>query len=144
MKLDNKGFTLVELLAVIVLLAVIGTLAIPSIMGVSSKVKKNLLDTKIDLILDDAKLYGQDRITDVAEQTTTYQGRSCKTITVQTLLDSGYLSSDKDDAASGYIVNPVDNSSLNDKQIILYIKNKRVVAVMADDDLDGTAENSCS
>ena len=37
--MKNKGFTLVELLATIVLLAIVTTIAVPSIMGISNNVK---------------------------------------------------------------------------------------------------------
>jgi len=144
MKLNNKGFTLVELLAVIVLLAVITTIAVPSIMGVSSNIKKNLLETKLDLIIEDAKLYGQDHMSEIAKNSTTYDSHKCSTITVKYLVEQGYLTEDEDDIDAGYIINPVDNTSLDNQSIILYIKNRRVVAVMADADLDGTAEKSCS
>ena len=132
---NNKGFTLIELLAVIVLLAVITTLAVPSIMNISKKTKENMLETKLNLIKEDAKLYGQDHLNELWHQTQTLHingsydtSMTCKVITIGYLLEKNYLTSDKDDAAAGYIVNPVDNSSLNDKKIILYLKNKRVVA----------------
>jgi len=131
---NNKGFTLIELLAVIVLLAVITTLAVPSIMNISKKTKENMLETKLNLIKEDAKLYGQDHLGELSNQTTTIKingeikAYPCQVITIGYLLEKNYLTSDKDDAAAGYIVNPVDNSSLNDKKIILYLKNKRVVA----------------
>ena len=41
MKINQKGFTLVELLAVIVILAVIALIATPLIMGTITKAKKN-------------------------------------------------------------------------------------------------------
>jgi len=49
---NNKGFTLIELLAVIILLSVVVTIAVPSISGISKKVKEIMLDTKLDLILE--------------------------------------------------------------------------------------------
>ena len=45
---NNKGFTLMELLAVIVILGLISTIAIPNIIGLSTGIKK-------DQMLDDAK-----------------------------------------------------------------------------------------
>lgn len=143
MKLNNKGFTLVELLGVIVLLAIVMTIAVPSIMTVSKNIKKNMLETKIDLILEDAKLYGQDRISTIYNETTKHESYPCIKVKIGDLLDGGYLSSDKEDDEAGYVVNPVDNSSLNEKNIILYVKHKRVVATMADEELDGTEEKTC-
>lgn len=136
--MNKKGFTLVELLAVVVLLAVITTIAVPAVIGISNNIKKNMLETKLDLILEDAKLYGQDNMSTFSNSSKDYNSNPCITISVEDLLDEGYLTKDKDDSAAGYIINPVDNSSLNGKDIILYLKNKRVVAVFED------AENSCS
>ena len=102
------------------------------------------LETKLDLILEDAKLYGQDRISTIAKNTTKYTTYTCETTSIEELVNQGYLSSDKDDDAAGCITNPVDNTCLDQKEIILYIKNKRIVALLKDADLDGTNENSCS
>ena len=44
---NKKGFTLVELLAVIVLLGILIGIAVPSVLGVSNKIKKNMYDTKL-------------------------------------------------------------------------------------------------
>ena len=77
MKMNNKGFTLVELLGVVVLLAVITTIAVPSIMSISHNIKEKMLETKLDLILEDAKLYGQDRISTIAKNTTKYTKENC-------------------------------------------------------------------
>ncbi|MBQ6687156.1 MAG: prepilin-type N-terminal cleavage/methylation domain-containing protein [Bacilli bacterium] len=137
--MNNKGFTLVELLAVIVLLAVIGTLAVPSIMGISLKTKKTMLDTKKDLIKENAKLYGQENLSEVVESTkklrknSVNQGYECITLTVKDLYDEGYLTGDKDDEEAGYILNPVDNSNMNSLKVIIYYKNKRVAAVFEEE-----------
>jgi len=143
MKMNNQGFTLVELLAVIVLLAVIATIATPSIMGISRKIKAEMLTTKIDLILEDAKLYGQDHMSNIASKTTKFKGYTCLNTSIGELRESGYLSSDKSDEEAGCIVNPVDNTCLDEYKIILYIKNKRIVSVLSDANMDGTNENSC-
>ncbi len=58
---NSKGFTLVELLAVIVILAILITIAVPSTIGISNKLKENMFCKKIDSIEVAAKLYGEDR-----------------------------------------------------------------------------------
>lgn len=62
MKKSNKGFTLVELLAVIVLLALLMTIAVPSAFKLNSKVKNKAYATKIDLIEQAANNYGQSNL----------------------------------------------------------------------------------
>lgn len=145
MKLNKSGFTLIELLGVIVLLAVITTVAVPSAWGIARKLKQNMLETKIDLILEDAKLYGQDHLSEIAQKPSKFNSLySCTVVSIQNLVDLGYLSSDKEESGVEYVINPVDNSFLNNEEIIIYIKNKRVVTVMADEDLDTNRDNYCS
>lgn len=52
----NKGFTLVELLAVIVILAIILVITIPSISGIMENVKKNAFLSATKIIVDKVKL----------------------------------------------------------------------------------------
>lgn len=134
--MNNKGFTLVELLATIVLLAVITTIAVPSIMGISNNVKKNMLDTKKNLMKENAKLYGEDNLTDLASSSKNLKRNgdyttprySCQVLTIGSLVSDGYITLDEDDEEAGKVINPVDNSDMSNIKIIIYYKNKRVVA----------------
>ncbi len=54
---NNKGFTLVELLAVIVVLAIILAIALPGILGVISKSREDAYLRQKDMIIDVAKKY---------------------------------------------------------------------------------------
>ena len=56
-KNEEKGFTLVELLAVIVILAVIALIAVPTILGVIDKAKKESFKRTLEGILKAAELY---------------------------------------------------------------------------------------
>lgn len=59
MKLNKKGFTLVELLAVVVILLAISTVAISSISAAIERNKKKQDNAKVEVILNYAKLYYQ-------------------------------------------------------------------------------------
>lgn len=56
-KINNKGFTLVELLAVLVILILILTIAIPSITSSVERNKNNVLNKKINIIEAQAESY---------------------------------------------------------------------------------------
>ena len=58
----KKGFTLVELLAVIVVLGLLMTIAIPAVLTVSNNVKKKSYETKIEMIENTAVSYGENNL----------------------------------------------------------------------------------
>ncbi len=60
----SKGFTLVELLAVIVILAVLVLLAVPSVIKMLDNSKKNAFQVEANSLIESAKLaYAQDMLT---------------------------------------------------------------------------------
>ena len=120
---NKNGFTLVELLAVIVVLAIIITIAVPSAISISNKIKAKMEDTKRQMIVDAAKLYGQENPSSVVNS---IDNCSNSKITVGTLVNDGYIK--KDDVKNGEeaVVNPKDNSSMNNLKICIYKKNNRV------------------
>lgn len=75
----EEGFTLVELLAVIVILGIILAIAIPSIGGVIDRARGGANDAEQELIVDAARLYF------TTEQPTD------NTVTVEALETAGYL-----------------------------------------------------
>ena len=60
MKLNNKGFTLVELLAVLVILIAISSIAIPTISSSMDRNKKKQFNAKVKLVENAAELYVTD------------------------------------------------------------------------------------
>lgn len=55
--MNKKGFTLVELLAVIVILAVILTIAVPNMFKIINKSKEDTYNNQVTMIIDAAKKY---------------------------------------------------------------------------------------
>jgi len=68
--MNKKGFTLVEVLSVIILLGLLVGIAVPNIMKSSNKAKERTLSTKIKNIEKAAVLYGQDNRNSFTKDTT--------------------------------------------------------------------------
>lgn len=83
----NQGFTLVELLAVIVILAIILIIAIPGVLSIINKTKDSALERQKDMIKEAARLY----ITSDNEVTWIGQDPKTTTVSLDTLKTKGYL-----------------------------------------------------
>lgn len=145
--MGKKGFTLMELLAVIVVLGIIATIAVPSIIGIHNAINKDMLDKKVEIIEEAAKLYGSDMKNSIINSSLKYKGNSCRSIIVSDLYPN-YLDKDNDNeclkststGTVGCIVNPSDKNNYLDKyEVIIYYKNKSIKAVV---DVNNTL--SCS
>lgn len=110
----NKGFTLVELLGVIVILAVLSTLIVVSVGGTIKKSKNQLSEVQIDNIIEAAKTYhlkegmNEEEISDNNSQT-------C--VTVDYLINNGYIDNEE-------IVEITSDTKLNSSVVIVYENNK--------------------
>ena len=133
--MNKKGFTLIEILAVIVLLGLIGTIAVTSINGVNDNIKKEMLNSKANMIEEAALLYGQNYIGTVKNSSNNYNSNPCINVKVYELVptyldkdnDNDCLTSDSTD--EGCIVDPSDkNNYLDNYNIIVYYKNNRIKA----------------
>ncbi|MCM1052773.1 MAG: prepilin-type N-terminal cleavage/methylation domain-containing protein [Ruminococcus sp.] len=127
--INKKGFTLVEMLAVVAILAVVTTFAASSAVSVTRKGKESLYCTKLDIIRNEARSFGLNLEKELNNSNEYYNGYKSLTITVDDLVKNGNLSPDKDD----YVLNPVDNSYINDLKIIIYLKNNNIAAYIASD-----------
>ena len=130
---NNKGLTLVELLAVIVLIALILGLGIPGINRISKNMKRKALNTKIGLIEQAGVLWGQDNKTllQANDNCKDKDGNivKCYKIKISQLIEDDYL--DSEDHNSVTYKNPVDDGELINKCVYVYKKNNRVYAHFA-------------
>lgn len=96
MKINRKGFTLVELLAVVVILLAISVIAVSSISAAIERNKKKEDDTKKAVIVEYAKLYYQ-------EHKNSYSGMNsgCIMLGELDLTDNEMVDSDGDSFAGG-------------------------------------------
>ena len=150
--MNKKGFTLVEILVVIVVLGLIIGIAVPNINKSNRKAKERILLTKIHNIEKAAVLYGQDNRGNFDKTNSTYQNTTHEycfdssnnkindcfyyntniTVNVNTLVikDSegkSYINADDD---SGNIINPLyKTENMNQCKIQIYKKYGKIYAV---------------
>ena len=129
----KKGFTLIEMLAVVVILALLATIAVPSAMNISKSVKEDMYCEKVDMLVADAKRWANDHLSQLRED--------CYIeVTVKELVENGIVK--KENEEGEYITNPINNIGMDDQIIRLYKKNRRAYGyyVEADASLDGICE----
>ena len=122
---NKKGFTLVELISVVVILAIVIGVGIPVFIGVRKNVLNNQFENVKSRIETAAVKYANDT--------------QIITVSVGKLIEEGYLTADDQKA----IYNPVDNSSLNCKIVEVSLNNGTYTAKLTDNGEleDGTCSN---
>lgn len=109
----RKGFTMVEILAVLVIVGLLLVLLIPGYISVYNGVKRNDLSGKISEIETAALKYGN-KIKDEVKDS----GNACLSIGIDTLIKEGLIKSE--DESKPVIYNPTDNAPLDGKVKICY------------------------
>lgn len=85
---EKKGFTMVELLGVLVVLALITAIAMPVITSTLNSSRKSSYQRQLDMIVAGAKSYGAKNIGNLPVS------GSSKTITLRDLKDEGFVEED--------------------------------------------------
>lgn len=133
---NKRGFTLVELLAVIAILALLMAIAIPSILGISNKMKQKGLDSTIESIESATVVYAQNNSNKLKNKFPSpcnkTQGNWCKcangnddckyliTMTVKELINLGAYKPDENDKSSScQVQDPTDRAKCLDCATIL-------------------------
>ena len=114
--MKKKGFTIIELLATILLLAIIITIAVNTILVINKKVREKQKDNLIEFIYVAAETY--------------YNNTKVDEVYVDTLIKEGLLTSDDN---TGNIYNPVDNSIMNCYLVVLK-DGKNIIPGNCDDE----------
>lgn len=104
--MKNKGFTLAELLAVILLLGVISFIIVPNVVNNIEDSKEKLYADQISQIKNSAKQYTKEELNAIPDE------GSCYVLEIESLITSGYLQA-KDKKNGHYIIkNPKTNEAL--------------------------------
>lgn len=126
-KKNKSGFTLTEVLIVIVIIGIVLSIAIPSIVTIRKRINERLFEGKKDIILVAAELYGRDK--NITSDTIIY---------VYTLVEAGYIDADimQNDTNcqgshtdDGCVINPIDDTSLNNETILIKRTGKTIIAI---------------
>lgn len=108
----KKGFTLVELLAVITLLAVIGLIAVPVVNRTINSSKEKAYNAQVEEIKNAARSWASEHLNEVLEDDVSCPTNTSivniTTVTVDTLKNGGYIpkkakSPKNDTNLSGYV-----------------------------------------
>ncbi len=117
--MNKKGFTLVEIIIVIVLIALMAVIVIPNLAKGDVETKQQLYDSKVKSSLAAAYKYGKENIDSLSND------GSCTYITIGDLIEKGYIT--PDDEEGTYLVNPITNESMNDVTICVKYTDREVV-----------------
>ena len=151
--MNKKGFTLIEILSTIVLIALLLGLGIPGVMKISDNMKKRSYNTKVNLIEQAGILWGQDNKTrlqsnpdcQIEKNSNNSKGEyNCKKIKINDLIAEDYLEADaikeEVDLITGvktykyeYFDPSEDNKNISEKCVYVYKKNNRVYAYYGDE-----------
>ena len=116
-KLNNKGFTLVEVIAVVVIMAILAIILIPSVTKYINEGREEALDGLKKSIVIAAKEYINDNRYNInltgsnGNYVILLEGINGNKISVRTLLDRGYLSASGTDSDGVYISSPNNQNS---------------------------------
>lgn len=128
----KKGFTLIEVLAVIVILSIVIGMALYSSNRVKNSSLEELLQSKINNLESAAIMYGQDNQEELNESCTILEVdySACMTVTVNDLIDASYYKSTEIDSEGKVtLINNVTNESMLDDKLTIYRKNNRIYAL---------------
>lgn len=133
-KLNKKGFTLVELIATIVVLALVVSIGAYAITNIINSAKEKNYELLIKNIIDASETYYQE----CKYKYSNNSGITCNdNVTLQDLVNYGYLKGNgtKDDKM--VIVNPKDNINIGECSIAIKYENGKLTIE------DKTNNDSC-
>lgn len=140
--MKKNGFTLVELLAVIIILTLVITIAFVSVTRVREESLKRVVETKVEQIEQAAILYGQENPNVIKTsctnhektvvEATNYTPSFCVTVTAGVLIDNNFFESSYLDEVNGKtdLINDVTGKSMREDTVIIYRRNNRIYSII--------------
>lgn len=89
MKMKNKGFTLVELVAVVAILGLIALVVYPAVGSVIRNAREETYKDQVDVVITAAKEWSVDNATKLSDDGSVYS------LPVSQLIDEGYITNDE-------------------------------------------------
>lgn len=147
--MNKKGFTLVELLAVIVIIVLITLITNAGVNALQKGVNQSIWNSNISLIETSATKFGTDRLEQIKNLTTTCKidnktYNHCMQISVNKLIEKGYIKTKEKIEYNGNTVKVVINPTVekeesatknftngyyvNEKYVYIYVINDIVYA----------------
>ncbi len=129
--MKKNGFTLIEVLAVIVILSIVVSLATISVMKIRNDSLKEVLQTKVNNLEAAAKVYGQENPDELKSNCGVegYSSDFCAVVTVGELIEGNYFkSTERNKDGNIDLINNVTNESMWNDEIIIYKKNNNYYA----------------
>lgn len=129
--MNKKGFTLVEVLAVVVILSIILSMATFGVMNIRRNSLQKLVDTKISNLESSAIIYGQENQNELIETCNVDEVNYdfCKLVNVKYLIENEYYATNEVNSENKKdLINNVTNKSMLCDEIQIYKKNNRVYA----------------
>jgi prepilin-type N-terminal cleavage/methylation domain-containing protein len=121
--MKHNGFSLVEMLVVIIIISVLMTLLIPGYISIYTSVKRNSFDSKVKQIETAALKYGNEIKDEIKAETYTKNGINyCTNMTAVQLIQKGYLISDSN--GRDEIINPTNGAVMNGNVRVCYSSSK--------------------
>lgn len=112
--MKKNGFSLIEMLVVIIIIAFLIALLIPGYLTIYTTMRRNTFDNKVNQIEKGALKYGNTIKDDIKKNT-------CMNITVQELIERGIISSESENKAEIY--NPTTGAPLKGNVVMCYCKS---------------------
>ena len=125
----NKGFTLIEILASIIVIGIILVITVPSYMYVYNSTREANYKNKVNVIKQKAIDYGETIKDDIKVD-------NCRGVLISDLIKKGYIKSDYTNKDA--LTNPMDNQEFKENLSVCYCKSDNNLQAFMKDSFDYT------